>query len=89
MPAPIIVPPKPFVLNVSIPNTAPHGVFTITTNDTAQETLQLYNRWGEQLLNQTINGTTTIDMVGLTNGTYFFMLITHTKTFKGTITFIY
>ena len=82
-------PPPPFVLKVTIPNIAPHGIFTITTNDTAADTMQLYNRWGSMILNQSIHGTTTFDIVSVPTGVYVYELITRTKTFKGTIYITY
>jgi hypothetical protein len=69
-PNPVIVPP-PFVLNVSVYPNPCTGIFTVKTNDTQPDTVIITNIVGQVKFNQSINGTTVIDIIGLQTGIYF------------------
>lgn len=70
-PTPIIQEPaSPFVLQNEIYPNPCQGVFTIKTNTTDSQTVSLYSMAGLQLLNLTINGTTSIVDNSLVNGVY-------------------
>ena len=47
-----------------------NGSFIIETNSSARQAVQVYDVTGKLVLNQTINGTTTIDANGLSEGIY-------------------
>jgi hypothetical protein len=69
-----VIPLTPFVIKDSIYPTPCNGTFTIKTNTTDSQSVQLYNRWGQLLINLTINGTTSIVDNSLINGTYFILI---------------
>jgi len=66
----VVAPTPPFVIKDSIYPRVCKGIFTIKTNTTDSQQVQLFNRWGRVLINLTINGTTAIVDTSLTNGVY-------------------
>ena len=71
-PAPIIQEPtNPFVLQNEIYPNPCQGAFTIKTNTTDSQTVNLYNATGLEMFNLTINGTTAIVDNSLVSGVYF------------------
>ncbi len=71
-PPPVIKPPTPpLVLNVSVYPNPTTGIFTIQTNDTRPDSLQIVNALGQVVLNQIISSTTVIDIIGIQSGIYY------------------
>jgi len=83
-----VTPPTPFVIKDSIYPTPCNGTFTIKTNTTDSQHVQLFNRWGQLLINININGTTAIVDNSLVNGVYFLSIKNSAGTIKTYITVV-
>ena len=74
--APVVA---PFVLSVSVYPNSSTGVFTMQTNDTKPDTVQIYDVLGNLKLTQVITGITVFDLVGWQNGVFFVKITSSTN----------
>lgn len=75
----------PFKLQENIYPNPNKGVFTISTNTTDSQNVVIYDRWGRNILDININGTTTIVDTSLQNGIYVISISSKLGTFKNRI----
>ena len=76
---PVVETPRPpFVWEITVYPNPCNGIFSVITNDTIPDNLQMYDALGKSILTQTISGRTVFDMAVEPSGIYM-LVITGSK----------